>query len=101
MNAELKTKLEKLVLLVNKLMVDPEVDIDYFIPGVEVTVKNDDTSSDHPYILLTYVVSDYNKRTRKIHLGSTALEDTAEDIANHVTASIQEFKGEIDSVEMG
>ena len=101
MNTELKSKLEKIVELVNKAMIDPDIDIDFFIPGVEVTVKNDDASSDHPYILLTYVVSAYNKRTRKIHLGSTALEDTAEDVANHVTASIQEFKGEIDSVEMG
>ena len=101
MNTELKTKLEKLVLLVNKTMVDPDIDIDYFIPGIEVTVKNDDASSDHPYILLTYVVSEYNKRTRKVHLGSTALEDTAEEMANHVTAWIVEFKAEIDSVEMG
>jgi len=66
-----------------------------------VTIKTDHESSDHPYILLTYVVSEYNKRTRKVHLGSTALEDTVEDIANHVTASIVEFKAEIDSVEMG
>lgn len=101
MNVELKTKLEKIVELVNKAMVDPDIDIDYFIPGVEVTVKNDKPSSDHPYILLTYVVSEYNKHTRRVHLGSTALEDTAEEVSNHVTASIQEFKGEIDSVEMG
>lgn len=100
MEAATKEKLGNIVTLVNKLMVDAEIDIDYCIPGVETTVKGCDESED-PYILLTYVISDYNKHTRKIHLGSTALKDTAQEVANHVTASIEEFKGEIDSVEMG
>lgn len=100
MEKETKAKLEQIVVLVNKAMVDPDIDIDYCIPGVETTLKDCDESGD-PYILLTYVISDYNKPTRTIHLGKTALKDTAEEVANHVTASIEEFKGEIDSVEMG
>ena len=97
---ETKKKLEKIVELVNKAMVDPDIDIDYCIPGVEVTLDDCDKSGD-PYILLTYVVSEYTKPTRTIHLGKTALLSTAEEVANKVTFSIEEFKGEIDSVEMG
>ena len=100
MDTQTKDKLTKVVTLVNDLMVDPDIDIDFCIPGLETTLKDCDTSGD-PYILLTYVISDYNKPTRTIHLGKTALKDSAEEIANHVTASVEEFKGEIDSVEMG
>ena len=100
MEKETKKKLEQIVELVNKAMVDPDIDIDYFIPGVETTIKTSD-ESDYPYILLTYVVSEYTKPTRKIRLGSTTLQNTPEEIANQVTFSIGEFKGEIDSVEMG
>ena len=70
------------------------------IPGVKTTLETSEESDD-PYILVTYVVGDYNKPTRKIHLGSTALLSTPEKIANQITFSIEEFKGEIDSVEMG
>ena len=100
MKTEIKEKLENIVTLVNKAMVDPDINIDYCIPGVETTVEDCDSSGD-PYILLTYVVSEYTRPTRTIHLGSTALLSTAEEVANKVTFSIEEFKGEIDSVEMG
>lgn len=87
---ETDEKLKKVVALVNNAMVDPDIDIEYFTP-----------ESDDPYFLVTYVVSEYNKPTRKIRLGSTLLQSTAEKISNQVTFSIEEFKGEIDSVEMG
>lgn len=97
---ESKAKLEKVVVLLDNAMVDPDIDIDYCIPGVKTTLETSEESGD-PYILVTYVVGDYNKPTRKIHLGSTALLSTPEKIANQITFSIEEFKGEIDSVEMG
>ncbi len=100
MEKEVKEKLEKIVSLVNNAMVDPDIDIDYCIPGVETTVENCDESGD-PYVLVTYVVSEYTKPTRTIHLGKTAMQSTAEEIVNKITFSIEEFKGEIDSVEMG
>jgi len=97
-----KEKLGKIVELVNNAMVDPDIDVDYYIPGVEVTVKDGDADkSGDPYILLTYVISEYTRPTRTIHLGKTMLMSTAEEVANQVTFSIEEFKGEIDSVEMG
>jgi hypothetical protein len=100
MEKETKAKLEKVVELVKNAMVDPDIDIDFCIPGVETTLDDCDGSGD-PYILVTYVVSEYTKPTRTIHLGKTALLSTAEEIANKATFSIEEFKGEIDSVEMG
>jgi len=100
MEQQTKEKLQEIVTLVNKAMVDPDIDIDYCIPGVETTLKDCDESGD-PYILLTYVVSEYTKPTRTIHLGSTMLKSSAVEVANQVTFSIEEFKGEIDSVEMG
>ena len=87
---EMNEKLDKVVAQVSNIMADPDIDIEYCVP-----------ESDDPYLLVTYVVGEYNKPTRKIRLGSTALRGTAEETANQVTFSIEEFKGEIDSVEMG
>ena len=100
MQKEIKEKLENIIALVNKAMVDPDIDIDYCIPEVDTTLKECDQSGE-PYILLTYVVSEYTKPTRKVYLGSTALLGTAEEVSNKVTDSIIEFKAQIDSVEMG
>lgn len=91
MEKEIKEKLEKVVALVKNARVDPDIEIEYCTP---------DESGD-PYILVTYIVSEYTKPTRKIHLGSTILQNAPEGIANQITFSIGEFKGEIDSVEMG
>lgn len=88
---EVKEKLEKVVALVNSVNVDPDIEIEYCAPDV----------SGDPSILVTYIVSNYNKPTRKIHLGSTILQNTPEEIVNRITFSIEEFKSEIDSVEMG
>ena len=87
---ETKDKLDKVISLVNNAMVDPDIDIEYCTPEL-----------DDSYLLVTYIVSEYTQPTRKIRLGSTALQNKAEEIANQVTFSIEEFKGEIDSVEMG
>jgi len=100
MEQETKAKLSEIVELVNKTMVDPDIDVDYYIPGVEVTLKEGDDSGD-PFIRLTYVVSEYTRPTRTIHLGETMLQSSAQEVANQVTFAIEEFKSEIDSVEMG
>jgi len=97
---ETKEKLEAIVALVNNVMVDPDIDIEYCIPDVATTLATCDVSGD-PYILVTYVVSEYTKPTRKIRLTDTYLKNTAKAIANLVTFSIEQFKTEIDSVEMG
>jgi len=97
---ETKAKLEAIVGLVNNMMVDPDIDIEYCIPEVATTTETCDVSGD-PYILVTYVVSEYTKPTRKIRLTSTYLKNTPAEIANLITFSIEQFKTEIDSVEMG
>jgi len=96
MEKEVKEKLEKVVELVNNAMVDPEIDIEYCIPEVVTTSDTCDVSGD-PYILVKYVLSEYNVKTRKIRLGRTALLNSVEDISNMTTSSIEEFKSEIDA----
>jgi len=100
METELKEKLEQVVGLVNNVMVDPEIDIDYSIPEVAVTTQSSDIL-ENPYISVRYVVSEYTQPIRKIHLTRTYTKHKAEVIANLVTFSIEQFKMEIDSVEMG
>lgn len=85
---DIKDKLEKVVTLVHNASVDPDIEVEYFTKD--------------PHILVTYIVGDYNKPTRKIALRDTVLKrNTPEDLANQITFSIKEFKGEIDSVGMG
>ena len=97
---EMKGKLEAMVLLVNNASADPDIEIEYCIPDVATTSETCDVSGD-PYILVTYVVSEYTRPTRKIRLTDTYLRNSAEEIANLITFSIEQFKTEIDSVEMG
>lgn len=99
MEKELKQQLEHIVELVDKLMVDPDIDIEYCIPEVAVTSESCDVSKD-PYILVKYFISEYHMPTRKIRLTKTYLRNTPEEISNLITSSIEEFKTEIDSVEM-
>ncbi len=88
-----EAKLEKVAELVSNAMVDPDIEVEYITSGFGMAGE--------PSILITYVLSEYNKPTRKIRLNDTALRDTPEEIVAHVTASIAEFKSEIDSVQMG
>ncbi len=100
MEKALKEKLEAIVILVNNAMVDPDIDIEFCIPEIATTAETCDISG-VPYILVTYAVSEYTKTTRKIRLTDKYLQNTPEEIANLVTFSIEQFKTEIDSVEIG
>jgi hypothetical protein len=53
MEQALKSKLEKIVELVNNVMVDPDIDLEYCIPEVATTAESCDVSGD-PYILVKY-----------------------------------------------
>ena len=99
MEKEVKAKLEKVVELVSKAMVDPDIDIEYCIPEVASTSETCDVSGD-PYIMVKYEVSATIMKTRKIRLGRTALLNSAEEISNQVTFSIEEFKSEIEAGEI-
>ena len=93
MDAVLKEKLEDVVEHVNNAMVDPDINIDYYIPETD--------NLGDCYIQVEYVVGEYTKPKRKIHLTKTYTMYEPQKIANLVTFSIEQFKTEIDSVEMG
>jgi len=97
MNTELKVKLEKIVELVDKLMVDPDIDIEYCIPEVSTTSDSCDVKGD-PYISVKYSENKYVER--KIRLTDNYLKNSPEEIAKLVTFSIEQFKQELDSVSI-
>ena len=98
MTTELKTKLEAIVENVNVLMVDPDIDIEYCIPEVATTTDSCDVTGD-PYLLVKYSENKYVER--KIRLSDRYLQKSAEEVANLVTFSIEQFKLEIDGVQLG
>ena len=97
MNNALKNKLEEVIELVSNVMVDPDIDLEYCIPEVATTTDSCDVSGD-PYILVKYSEDKYI--TRKIKLTEKYLDNTAKEIANLVTFSIEQFKEELDSVHI-
>jgi len=97
MEKALKEKLEKIVELVNNVLADPDIDIDYCIPEVAMTSDSCDVSGD-PYIAVKYSEDKYVER--KIRLTDKYLQLAPEHVANLVTFSIEQFKEEIDSVQM-
>lgn len=97
MKQELKQKLETIVKLVETLMVDPDIEIEFCIPGLDGSSASCDTKAD-PYILVKYAENKYVER--KIRLTDKYLHNSAEVIAGLVTFSIEQFKEEIDSVQM-
>jgi len=98
MQQALKEKLEKVVQHLNNAMVDPDIDIEYCFPEVEMTVANGDENSS-PYIVVKYTEDQYLER--KVNLSKNDLEKSAEDIANFVTFFIEQFKEEVDSLKYG
>jgi len=101
MKQALKEKLEKVVELVNNVLVDPDIDIDYYIPEVITENGVHTTQSVEPYVLLKYVVNGTHMQEQKIPLKTTYLTKTPEDLANLVTFYIEQFMEEINSVEFG
>ncbi|CAA6806158.1 MAG: Unknown protein [uncultured Sulfurovum sp.] len=100
MEAALKAKLTKVVELVDKNLADPDIELDYFIPGVTM---DEETALDasEPYILLTYIINEDHTQKQRIPIKDNYLSKTPEDIANLVTFFIEQFTEQIDSVENG
>lgn len=97
---EIQEKLEDVVDLVSKVLVDPDIELEYEIPNVAMTGENADVSDD-PYILLKYIVHDTHVQKQKIPIKRIYLKKTPEDIANLVTFYIEQFMEQIESVEYG
>lgn len=91
MQQALKEKLDKVIAHVYDMMADPDIDIEHFIPDSE--------SEEDPYLLVSYSEDKYVKR--KIRLNEKYLQKSVEEIANLITFSIEQFKEEIDSVQLG
>ncbi len=100
MNQEIQEKLEDVVDLVSKVLVDPDIELDYEIPDVAMTGENADVSGD-PYILLKYTLGETHTMKQKIPIKKNYLKKTPEDLANLVTFYIEQFIEQIESVEYG
>jgi len=100
MNKETQKKLQDVVALVDKVLVDPDIELDYEIPDVSVTGENADVSGD-PYIVVKYVVNGTHKQNQKIPIKKIYMKKTPEDIANLVTFYIEQFMEQVESVESG
>lgn len=100
MEAALKEKLTKVVELVDKNLANPDIELDYFIPGVTMA---EDSSMAHsePYILLTCILNGDHTQKQRIPIKDNYLKKTPEDIANLVTFFIEQFTEQIESVEGG
>jgi len=100
MEKALKEKLEAVVERVNNVMVNPDIELEYCIPGVAVTSETFGVSGD-PYIHLKYAAGGTHIMEQKLPLKNRYLNKTAEDLANLVTFYIEQFIEQIDSVEHG
>jgi len=100
MEKALKEKLATVVELVNNVMVNPDVEVEYCIPEVNTTAETCDVSGD-PYIHLKYNANGTHIMEQNIPLKHHYVNKTAEDIANLVTFYIEQFIEQIDSVENG
>ncbi|MBT8348918.1 MAG: hypothetical protein HKP62_05685 [Sulfurovum sp.] len=95
MEKALKEKLERVVELVNNVMVNPDIEVECCRTGVETSEAGD------PYIHLKYMANGTHVMEQNIPLKHHYIEKTAEDIANLVTFYIEQFMEQIDSVESG
>lgn len=92
MEKALIEKLETAVELINNVMVNPDIGVEYCIP---------ETGED-PYIEFTYGADDGTDiRKKNIPLKHHYREKTAEDIANLVTFYIEQTIEQIDSINSG
>ena len=102
MSVDEKVKLQSVIGLVDKMAVDPDIDIDYFIPGVLVTENSDGTSDlGGPYVQFTYSANDSTPHVQHLPFTRSYLEKTPEDLANVITSSLERFMEQIDSRQYG
>jgi hypothetical protein len=89
---------EQLIELVDNVMVDPDIDIEYFIPDDQAVASSDIVISD-PYVLVKYSEDSYTER--KISLREEYIKNSAQNLANYITFHIEQFKEELDSLHYG
>ena len=90
MEKELREKLEIVVELIDNVMVNPDIELEYHIP-----------EDGDAYIDMKYIANGTHVMNQKLPLKQRYLKKTPEDIANLVTFYIEQFIEQIDSVEHG
>ena len=101
MLVEQREKLQTFVGLVDNISVNPDVSVDYFIPGVLVTLDGNTAESKNPYIQFGYSSDNQEPHIQHIPLTRGYLEKTPQDLANLITFSLERFMEEIDSRQYG
>ncbi len=96
MLVEQKEKLQTFIDLVDHIEVNPDINIEYFIPGILVTAKDGDESR-NPYIQFAYTPNGIDSHIQHVPLTQSYLEKTPQDLTNLVTFSLERFMEEIDS----
>ncbi|QOY55359.1 hypothetical protein HUE87_03730 [Candidatus Sulfurimonas marisnigri] len=99
MLVEQKEKLQTLIGLIDNIAVNPDVTIQYCIPGVLMTA--DGSGNGDPYIQFTYAVNGLDPHIQHMPLTRSYLEKTPQDLANLFTFSLERFMEEIDSRQYG
>jgi len=90
-NEGLKEKLAEVSELVDKVMINPDIELEYHIPDV----------SDDPYISLQYNAGGTHIMNQKLPIKRHYLNKSPQDLANLITFYIEQFIEQIDSVEHG
>ncbi len=98
---EQKQKLQTMVELVDKMTIDPDVEINYFIPGVIVTADGGNREVGGPFVEFNVATDETHMHTQHITLRQEYLEKSPEDLANLITFSLEQFMGEIESRQYG
>ena len=101
MLVEQREKLEEMVGLVNNIAVNPDVNVNYFIPGVIVTSTDGNGETGGPYIQFEYTAGTQDSHIQHMPLTRSYHEKTPQDLANLVTSSLERFMEEIDSRQYG
>ena len=96
-----KEKLQEFVGLIDDIAVDPDLSIDYFIPGVVVTTDGGRGETGGPYIQFAYASDGQDAHIQHMPLTRSYLEKAPEDLANLFTSSLERFMEEIDSRQYG
>ncbi len=100
MLVEQKKKLQEVIRLIDKMEVNPDINVEYFIPGVLVTANGGDESG-NPYIKFSYAPNSLKAHIQNVPLTRSYLEKTPQDLTNIITFSLERFMEEIDSRQYG
>jgi len=92
MKVQIKEKLSQVIELVNNVLVNPDINLDYSIP---------EDSTEDPYVLLKYTLNGSHVQEQKIPIKQNYLKKTPEDLANLITFFIEQFTEQIESLENG